>query len=99
MSGRRFFRTIQVKLVIIYLLLILVAMQLIGVYFISTVKASLTDNFTTNLKEQADILSKLAAKELYEKPTGDGEAEANNSEDLSLVEFQYICNGLFVIDH
>ncbi|NIK71445.1 MULTISPECIES: cell wall metabolism sensor histidine kinase WalK [unclassified Paenibacillus] len=85
MSGRRFFRTIQVKLVIIYLLLILVAMQLIGVYFISTVKASLTDNFTTNLKEQADILSKLAAKELYEKPNSDSETDTSSTEDLSLV--------------
>lgn len=74
MSGRRFFRTIQVKLVIIYLLLILVAMQLIGVYFISTVKASLTDNFTTNMREQADILSKLAAPNLSVKPTSDSEA-------------------------
>lgn len=85
MSGRRFFRTIQVKLVIIYLLLILVAMQLIGVYFISTVKASLTENFTTNLKGQADILSTLAASKLSEKPASDSEADANSAEDLSLV--------------
>ncbi|ACT04857.1 cell wall metabolism sensor histidine kinase WalK [Paenibacillus sp. JDR-2] len=85
MSGRRFFRTIQVKLVIIYLLLILVAMQLIGVYFISTVKASLTDNFTTNMKEQADILSKLAASKLSEKINSDDEADSNSTEDLSLV--------------
>ncbi|WP_336787764.1 cell wall metabolism sensor histidine kinase WalK [Paenibacillus sp. MMO-177] len=85
MSGRRFFRTIQVKLVIIYLLLILVAMQLIGVYFISTVKASLTDNFTTNMKEQADILSKLAAPNLSMKPTSDGETNNESTENLSLV--------------
>lgn len=85
MSGRRFFRTIQVKLVIIYLLLILVAMQLIGVYFISTVKASLTDNFTTNMKEQADILSKLAAPNLSMKPASDGETNNESTENLSLV--------------
>jgi two-component system sensor histidine kinase VicK len=85
MSGRRFFRTIQVKLVIIYLLLILVAMQLIGVYFISTVKASLTDNFTTNMREQADILSKLAAPNLSVKPTSDSEANTESTENLSLV--------------
>ncbi|MFF2483546.1 cell wall metabolism sensor histidine kinase WalK [Paenibacillus sp. NPDC058071] len=85
MNGKRFFRTIQVKLVIIYLLLILVAMQLIAVYFISTVKTSLTDNYTNNLKEQADILSKLAARNLATKPTGDSEASAESAEDLSLV--------------
>ncbi|MUT67470.1 cell wall metabolism sensor histidine kinase WalK [Paenibacillus sp. NEAU-GSW1] len=85
MNGKRFFRTIQVKLVIIYLLLILVAMQLIGVYFISTMKTSLTDNFTNNLKEQADILSKLAARNLALKPSSENEASAENTEDLSLV--------------
>ncbi|GGG71620.1 cell wall metabolism sensor histidine kinase WalK [Paenibacillus radicis (ex Gao et al. 2016)] len=85
MNGKRFFRTIQVKLVIIYLLLILVAMQLIGVYFISTMKTSLTDNFTNNLKEQADILSKLAARNLAMKPSSDSEASSESAEDLSLV--------------
>ncbi|SFE82467.1 two-component system, OmpR family, sensor histidine kinase VicK [Paenibacillus algorifonticola] len=85
MRGRRFFRTIQVKLVIIYLLLILVAMQLIGVYFISTVKTSLTDSFTNNLKEQADILSKLAARHLSIKPGGDLDTNAESAEGLSLV--------------
>ncbi|MFC4778316.1 cell wall metabolism sensor histidine kinase WalK [Paenibacillus sp. GCM10023252] len=70
MIGRRFFRTIQVKLVIIYLLLILVAMQLIGVYFISTVKASLTDNFTQNLRDQTGILSKFAAQKLSDSSQG-----------------------------
>lgn len=85
MKGRRFFRTIQVKLVIIYLLLILVAMQLIGVYFISTVKASLTDNFTNNLKEQADILSKLSARNLSIKPNSDSDTNSENMEYLGLV--------------
>lgn len=85
MRGKSFFRTIQVKLVIIYLLLILVAMQLIGVYFISTVKHSLIDSFTNNLKEQADILSKFAAPSLAAKPDTEGGSLENTTEDLSLV--------------
>jgi two-component system sensor histidine kinase VicK len=85
MKGKSFFRTIQVKLVIIYLLLILVAMQLIGVYFISTVKNSLIDSFTSNLKEQADILSKFAAPSLAAKPDTEGDSAESTTEDLSLV--------------
>jgi two-component system sensor histidine kinase VicK len=85
MKGRSFFRTIQVKLVIIYLLLILVAMQLIGVYFISTVKNSLITSFTNNLKEQADILAKFAAPSLLPNQEGDGDSADNTTEDLNLV--------------
>ncbi|WP_028608644.1 cell wall metabolism sensor histidine kinase WalK [Paenibacillus harenae] len=85
MKGKSFFHTIQVKLVIIYLLLILVAMQLIGVYFISTVKNSLNDSFTNNLKEQADILSKFAAPSLAAKPDPEGDSTESTTEDLSLV--------------
>ncbi|MDQ0061565.1 cell wall metabolism sensor histidine kinase WalK [Paenibacillus harenae] len=85
MKGKSFFRTIQVKLVIIYLLLILVAMQLIGVYFISTVKNSLIESFTNNLKEQADMLSKLAAPSLSPKLEADSDSSENTTETLSLV--------------
>jgi len=85
MKGRSFFRTVQVKLVIMYLLLILVAMQLIGVYFISTVKNSLIDSFTNNLKEQADILSKFAAPSLASRPDAEGDALEGTTDDLGLV--------------
>ncbi|MCR2805372.1 cell wall metabolism sensor histidine kinase WalK [Paenibacillus soyae] len=87
MKGRSFFRTIQVKLVIIYLLLILVAMQLIGVYFISTVKNSLITSFTNNLKEQAEMLARFAAPSLGLGPNQEAgdESTVNTTEDLNLV--------------
>ncbi|MBH5319362.1 cell wall metabolism sensor histidine kinase WalK [Paenibacillus sp. GSMTC-2017] len=85
MKARNFFRTIQVKLVIIYLLLILVAMQLIGVYFISTVKNSLITSFTNNLKEQADILSKFAAPSLLPNIETDNNPAEVATEDLNMV--------------
>jgi len=85
MKLKQYFQTIQVKLVIIYLLLILVAMQLIGVYFIGTVKSSLIHNFTNNLKEQADILAKFAAPNLSPNLEVELDAVENTSEDLNLV--------------
>ncbi|QHW32225.1 cell wall metabolism sensor histidine kinase WalK [Paenibacillus rhizovicinus] len=71
-GGIRFFRTIQVKLIIIYVLLILIAMQLIGVYFISTMKTSLTSTFTNNLNEQANLLSEIAGQTLSSQPEKPG---------------------------
>ncbi|MGZ9585940.1 cell wall metabolism sensor histidine kinase WalK [Paenibacillus marinisediminis] len=60
----RFFRTIQAKLIIIYVLLILIAMQLIGVYFVSTMKNTLTNNFTEDLETTANYVLLMAVQKL-----------------------------------
>lgn len=59
MIGIRFFRTIQMKLIIIYVLLILFAMQLIGIYFIKAMETSFMNNFSESLNYQAMLLSDL----------------------------------------
>lgn len=66
MRGVRLFRSIQIKLIIMVLLLILIAVQLIGVYFISTMKTSLTNSFTTNLNEQATLLTAILSTDTVE---------------------------------
>jgi len=72
------FRTIQAKLIVMVLLLILIALQLIGVYFISTMKSSLINTFTDNLNRQARLLTALAASEItQEDKTGNAEETAN----------------------
>ncbi|MGF7049320.1 two-component system sensor histidine kinase VicK [Paenibacillus sp. DS2015] len=76
-----FFRTIQAKLIIVYMLLILIAMQLIGVYFVSAMKNSLTSNFTKDLQEQAELLSVMAADKLG----GDFDAGKNSVESLGVI--------------
>lgn len=57
MRWLRLFRSIQIKLILMVLLLILIAVQLIGVYFISTMKNSLTASFSSNLSTQANLLT------------------------------------------
>lgn len=79
MKGLSFFRTIQAKLIIIYVLLILVAMQLIGVYFVSSMKNSLTSNFTQDLQARAEMLAVLAEQDLG---GGDGKTEEDSVEGL-----------------
>lgn len=78
-----FFRTVQAKLIIVYVLLILIAMQLIGVYFVSAMKNSLTSNFTSDLQERAELLSVLAAQNLGNTgETGSGEESLDNLRSL-----------------
>ena len=54
---RRLFHSVQWKFVIIYISLILIAMQIIGVYFTRTVEQSFVDNFSESLNYQADSLA------------------------------------------
>jgi two-component system, OmpR family, sensor histidine kinase VicK len=91
MNGIRLFRTVQVKLIIIYVLLILIAMQLIGVYFISTVKNSLTESFTSNLKDQANLLSEMAV------PTLSGKAAGRDNKPSDTAELSNLVRNLFSI--
>jgi two-component system sensor histidine kinase VicK len=81
MKPASLFRTVQAKLIIVYMLLILIAMQLIGVYFVSAMKNSLTSNFTNDLQEQAELLSVMAA----EKLVGDVETGKNSVESLGVI--------------
>jgi len=66
MSGVRFFRSIQIKLIMMVLLLILIAVQLIGVYFISTMKTSLINSFSDNLDSQANLLTLVLGQDEQE---------------------------------
>lgn len=64
-----FFRSIHVKFVIIYVLLILVAMQIIGVYFVRQLEETLRTNFQTSLKERVNLLAYNVVEEMERKRT------------------------------
>ncbi|MEH7109164.1 cell wall metabolism sensor histidine kinase WalK [Bacillus sp. JJ1764] len=59
-----FFRSIHVKFVIIYVLLLLVAMQIIGVYFVRQLEETLRTNFQTSLKERVNLLAYNVREEM-----------------------------------
>ncbi|NHM30278.1 cell wall metabolism sensor histidine kinase WalK [Neobacillus terrae] len=52
-----FFKSIHLKFVIIYVLLILIAMQIIGVYFVRQLEETLRTNFQTSIKERVNLLA------------------------------------------
>ncbi|RXZ83838.1 cell wall metabolism sensor histidine kinase WalK [Paenibacillaceae bacterium] len=93
MKGARIFRTIQVKLIIIYVLLILIAIQLIGVYFITTMKTSLMASFTNNLNEQANILTKFV-----EQTLSPSSQNSNAVDEQTIADLREMVSTLFSIN-
>ncbi|MBS4212421.1 cell wall metabolism sensor histidine kinase WalK [Neobacillus rhizophilus] len=66
-----FFRSIHVKFVIIYVLLLLVAMQIIGVYFVRQLEETLRTNFQTALKERVNLLGYNIREEIEKQRTAE----------------------------
>ncbi|MGG6310466.1 cell wall metabolism sensor histidine kinase WalK [Paenibacillus macerans] len=64
-------------------------MQLIGVYFVSAMKTSLTSNFTKELQERAELLSVLAAQNL---------GVTGESAEESMENLRVLVNNLFNIN-
>lgn len=81
-KGIQFFKTIQLKLIIIYVLLILFAMQLIGIYFINALESSLTKNFSDTMVSDSMLLAQYTEKYLAPNPEAKPEDVKKAREDL-----------------
>lgn len=62
-----FFRSIHLKFVLIYVLLILIAMQIIGVYFVSKLERQLINNFSDSLDERITLLNYSIEQEIMKQ--------------------------------
>lgn len=69
-----FFRSIHLKFVIIYVLLIAIAMQIIGVYFVRQLEDTLLRNFETSIEERVNLLAYYLGEELKKDRSTDEEA-------------------------
>jgi two-component system, OmpR family, sensor histidine kinase VicK len=65
--------SIQWKLVVIYLLMIIMAMQLIGVYFFRQLENHFTSSLNQTLRTQAEVLKKMGVTEELAKGQNDEE--------------------------
>jgi two-component system sensor histidine kinase VicK len=88
-----FFQSIRFKLILIYILLILIAMQLIGIYFVRELESNFLNNFSDTMNRQADLLSFNLARYLNEGEAEDG--ASFKSEDRQDIE--YLMNSMFAI--
>ncbi|TMV47997.1 cell wall metabolism sensor histidine kinase WalK [Paenibacillus mesophilus] len=93
MKEMRLFQTIQSKIIIIYVLLILMAMQLIGVYFVRTMERSFIDNFTDSLNKQAYLLANFSEPYLIASQDAGPSVEGKKS----YADLNEIVNNLFNI--
>lgn len=64
-----FFKSIRFKLIIIYILLIVLAMQIVSFYFSQELERSLRDNYETVLHDRLNILTSSAGQEFMDEET------------------------------
>ncbi|MCI2253581.1 cell wall metabolism sensor histidine kinase WalK [Domibacillus sp. PGB-M46] len=62
-----FFRSIQMKFVLIYVLLILFAMQIISVYFVNSLEEKFTNNFKESLAQRVELLEYNVREEILKE--------------------------------
>ncbi|MBD0382226.1 cell wall metabolism sensor histidine kinase WalK [Paenibacillus sedimenti] len=94
MKGIRFFQSIQSKLIIIYVLLILIAMQLIGVYFYKTVETYFKNDFLASRNSQATLLAGFVGPYL----TGDQDSK-NAEGKKTYADLNEFVSNLFSINN
>lgn len=66
-----FFKSIQVKFVLIYILLILLAMQIIGLYFAQKLEETLIENFENSIEDRMEIVEFSVREEIIKERTDD----------------------------
>ncbi|TBL77441.1 cell wall metabolism sensor histidine kinase WalK [Paenibacillus thalictri] len=92
MQKIRLFQSVQAKLIIIYVLLILIAMQLIGVYFIRTLESYFKNDFLDSRTKQAYLLAEYI--EPYMRGLQEGKANEDKKPSAGLND---VINNLFAI--
>ncbi|KGR86798.1 cell wall metabolism sensor histidine kinase WalK [Lysinibacillus odysseyi] len=76
-----FFKSIHVKLVLIYVLLIIMAIQIIGLYFSKELEENLTENFKDSIEQRLDLAQYSIREEMLKErdesmPTREGSLAA-----------------------
>jgi two-component system, OmpR family, sensor histidine kinase VicK len=66
-----FFRSIHVKFVLIYVMLILIAMEIIGLYFARELEQTLKTNFTTSIADRMSLVEFSVREEMMKKRATD----------------------------
>lgn len=67
-----FYKSVQMKIVLIYMLLIIIAMQIMGLYFANKLEATLKTNFETSILERLKIVEFSVKEEMNKTQNEDG---------------------------
>lgn len=77
-----FFRSIHLKFVIVYVLLILIAIQTIGVYFVRQLEFTLKDNFETTIQDRVNLLAYYLEEQMVKERLPDDESNVSLETDV-----------------
>lgn len=77
-----FFKSIHLKFALMYVLLIIIAMQIISVYFIQTLESRFKTNFKESIIDRVELLVYNVGNELEKAPESDPNEIYNNVEAL-----------------
>ncbi len=106
-----FFNSIHVKFVLIYVMLILLALQIIGLNFSKGLEQTLKKNFTTSIEDRINLVEFSVREEmLKERPSDDPSLESSlrtvltgfSSEDINevlVIDSKYRILASSVLDH
>lgn len=78
------FQSLHTKLVIVYVLLIIIGMQIIGLYFTNSLKKEMTETFKTNISQNAKQIE-LGIEKIY----ADGSDSGNTQKDIQNLLNEY----------
>ncbi len=71
MKNVKVFQSMHSKTVLIFVLLVLLVMQIIGVYFVRQLETTLKENFKTSIRDKEDLLSWYIKEQLTKERSGD----------------------------
>lgn len=95
MHKMRFFQSVQFKLVIMYLLLIIVAMQVIGAYFVREREGQLEKNFQDSITNSITLLDYNAREEIIKN--SDNSVKLQNDIRELLVDYSRASSNLIEV--
>lgn len=95
MHKMRFFQSVQFKLVIMYLLLIIVTMQVIGAYFVRELEGQLEKNFQDSITNSITLLDYNAREEIIKN--SDNSVKLQNDIRELLVDYSRASSNLIEV--
>ncbi len=95
MHKMRFFQSVQFKLVIMYLVLIIVAMQVIGAYFVRELEGQLEKNFQDSITNSITLLDYNAREEIIKN--SDNSVKLQNDIRELLVDYSRASSNLIEV--
>lgn len=78
------FQSLHTKLVVVYVLLIIIGMQIIGLYFTNSLEKEMTETFKTNISQNAKQIE-LGIEKIY----ADGNDSGNTQKDIQNLLNEY----------